>query len=63
VQAQVRYQQTAVGATVEALDERTGRVRVRFESPVSAVTPGQWLVLYRGDEVVGGGVIAAEGEE
>lgn len=63
VQAQVRYQQTAEGATVEDLDERAGRVRVRFETPVSAVTPGQWLVLYRGDEVVGGGVIAAEGEE
>jgi tRNA-uridine 2-sulfurtransferase len=32
----------------------------RFDSPQPPVTPGQSLVLYRGEELVGGGVIAAE---
>jgi tRNA-specific 2-thiouridylase len=55
--AQIRYQQTPVRATVEAAGEADGRIRVRFATPVAAVTPGQWLVLYDGDAVVGGGVI------
>jgi tRNA-uridine 2-sulfurtransferase len=32
-------------------------VRVRFEQPQRAVTPGQALVLYDGDVVLGGGNI------
>lgn len=36
-----------------------GGFRVEFESRVWALTPGQHAVLYRGEEVVGGGVIAA----
>jgi tRNA-specific 2-thiouridylase len=31
--------------------------RVRFEEPQRAVTPGQAVVCYRGEIVVGGGVI------
>ena len=34
-----------------------GRVRLRFEEPQRAVTPGQSAVLYDGDIVLGGGVI------
>jgi tRNA-specific 2-thiouridylase len=34
------------------------RWRFRFDEPQRAVTPGQSLVLYDGDRVVGGGVIA-----
>lgn len=33
---------------------------VRFDQPQAAVTPGQGAVFYRGDEVIGGGWIAAE---
>ena len=34
-----------------------GRLEVRFDAPRRAVTPGQSVVLYEGDDVVGGGVI------
>jgi tRNA-uridine 2-sulfurtransferase len=33
------------------------RMFVRFEAPVSSITPGQSVVLYDGDTVVGGGTI------
>lgn len=33
------------------------RMFVAFEAPVSAITPGQSVVLYNGDTVVGGGTI------
>ena len=39
-----------------------GRVRVAFDVPQRAVTPGQSAVLYDGDTVLGGGVIEREGE-
>jgi tRNA-specific 2-thiouridylase len=34
-----------------------GRVEVRFESPQRAIAPGQAVVFYEGDEVLGGGWI------
>jgi len=34
------------------------RLRARFAEPVRAVTPGQSLVCYQGEEVVAGGIIA-----
>lgn len=36
---------------------RADAFEVRFDMPQRAVTPGQFIVLYDGDEVVGGGVI------
>lgn len=33
------------------------RVRVEFDEPVRAVTPGQAVVFYDGDYVLGGGTI------
>lgn len=54
---QVRYRHTAEPASVE----RTGpdAVRLVFERPVRAVTPGQAAVLYDGDRVLGRGWIQA----
>ena len=39
------------------------RVEVLFEQPQRAVAPGQSVVFYQGDLVVGGGVIAAKHPE
>ena len=53
--AKVRYRQTEQPATVEALDAT--HIRVEFDAPQRAVTPGQAVVLYDGDAVLGGGTI------
>jgi len=52
---QVRYNHIPVSAVVA--QDAPGTVRVRFERPVKAVTPGQAAVFYRGDRVLGGGWI------
>ncbi|HVS80066.1 MAG TPA: tRNA 2-thiouridine(34) synthase MnmA [Candidatus Paceibacterota bacterium] len=49
-----RYRQDAVSC--EVLSHEHG-LRVHFDEPQSAVSPGQSLVLYRGEECIGGGVI------
>lgn len=57
VQAMTRYRQSVQAATVYPAPD--GRVRVRFDTPQRAVTPGQAVVFYDGDVVVGGGTIRA----
>ncbi len=58
VSAKVRYARPAApAARVEAGD---GRLTVIFREPQWAVTPGQSLVLYRGDAVIGGGIVERE---
>lgn len=54
-QAKTRYSQTAADCTVTPIDG--GRIRVDFDAPQRAVTPGQAVVLYDGDVVLGGGTI------
>ena len=56
VKARVRYRQKEQPATV--LQTGPCELRVVFDQPQRAVTPGQSLVLYDGDTVVGGGKIA-----
>lgn len=51
----IRYAHKAAPATVEPVG--SDRVRVRFDAPQSAITPGQAAVLYDGDVVLGGGWI------
>lgn len=55
--AQVRYRQKAVPCEVVQVAEEGKGVAVQFAEPVSAPTPGQFLVLYDGEKVAGGGVI------
>jgi len=55
--AVVRYRGTEYAATVEPL--AAGRAYVRFAEEPSAIAPGQAVVFYRDDEVLGGGTIAA----
>jgi len=54
VTARVRYRGAAVPATARVAGER---LLVRFSRPQRAVAPGQSVVLYHGDTVLGGGVI------
>jgi tRNA-specific 2-thiouridylase len=53
-QVKVRYRDAGHGATI--IPQPDGTVRIEFESPVRAVTPGQSAVFYDGDVVLGGGV-------
>jgi tRNA-specific 2-thiouridylase len=55
VSAKIRYGNREGKATVEPLPN--GRVRVLFDEPQRAVTPGQSVVFYDDDKVVGGGII------
>jgi len=54
-EAQIRYRHRAVAATAEILGG--GLLRVLFDEKVRAVAPGQAVVVYRGDRVLGGGWI------
>lgn len=54
-EAQIRYRSQPVPATITTLDD--GGVVVELSSSLRDVTPGQAVVLYRGDECLGGGVI------
>ena len=53
--ARVRYHQREQAATVTVLGD--GRVHLVFDEPQRAITPGQAVVLYDGDTVLGGGSI------
>ena len=53
--AKIRYRQPEQAANVEPLSEN--EALIRFDTPQSAVTPGQSAVLYDDDTVLGGGII------
>ena len=53
--ARVRYHQREQAATVTVLSD--GHVHLVFDEPQRAITPGQAVVLYDGDTVLGGGTI------
>lgn len=55
VTAKVRSRMTEQPATV--YPEEDGTITVTFDDPQRAITPGQAVVLYDGDMVVGGGTI------
>ncbi len=59
--AKVRYAHKGDVCTLEKLPG--GRMRVKFEKPVRAITPGQAVVFYEGEYVLGGGVIERGTEE
>ncbi|MBI2867173.1 MAG: tRNA 2-thiouridine(34) synthase MnmA [Chloroflexi bacterium] len=63
VTAKIRYKASEATATLHALAD--GCAELAFDEPQRAITPGQAVVFYQGEEVLGGGTIArvvTEGE-
>jgi len=58
--AQIRYRARPVPVTVTPLDAT--RAHVRFDVPQRDLTPGQFLVFYEGEIVLGGGAICMPSE-
>lgn len=52
---QIRYNHPGVAAIV--IPEKNSSLRIEFAEPQFAVAPGQSAVFYRGDQVLGGGII------
>jgi tRNA-specific 2-thiouridylase len=55
VKASIRYRHREAEAEIDPAGE--GRVRVRFQEPQAAIAPGQSVVFYEGETVLGGGII------
>lgn len=55
VSARIRYNAPEVDAAVSEMND--GQVRVDFKNPQDAVTPGQSVVFYQDDIVLGGAII------
>jgi tRNA-specific 2-thiouridylase len=55
ISAQIRHRHRPSPGRVRALEN--GRAEFAFDAPQSAITPGQAVVFYDGDIVVGGGWI------
>lgn len=54
-QAKNRYRQTDQNCTIEKIEN--GRCRIRFDLSQRAITPGQFIVFYKEDICLGGGII------
>ena len=55
VNAKIRYSHKGAPCVIAEIGEDL--VQCRFSEPVRAVTPGQAVVFYDGDYIVGGGTI------
>ncbi len=55
VAVKIRHKHQAAPAMIESAGP--GEIRVTFDEPQRAITPGQAAVFYDGDMVVGGGWI------
>jgi tRNA-specific 2-thiouridylase len=55
VEVKIRYATPAVAATIQPRSDTT--LRILFDEPQRALSPGQSAVFYRNDRVLGGGII------
>ena len=55
VQGKIRYKSAPVSCTFEIIDDNN--MKIIFDEPVKSATPGQSLVLYNNDILLGGGII------
>jgi tRNA-specific 2-thiouridylase len=55
ITAKIRYKASETPATLTPLPD--GSAHVRFDEPLRDITPGQGVVFYQGDVVLGGGFI------
>ena len=58
--AKIRYKDPGDPAWVTQVDgsgDGDGTVTVKFQAPKRSITPGQSVVFYEGDDLVGGAVI------
>ncbi len=60
VRARIRYRAPEQEAVVYPLER--GKVKVTFRTPVAGIAPGQAVVFYSGEEVLGGGIILGDYE-
>lgn len=57
IMAKIRYSHPGENCVVTDVSEDKSRVRIQFDQPVRAVTPGQAAVFYQDGYVLGGGTI------
>lgn len=55
VTAKIRYSAPEAAAEISSIDK--GTIKVTFDKPQRAITPGQAVVFYKNDIVIGGGTI------
>lgn len=63
LKARIRFQHEDAEAEAIPIDIDNRKVLVKFKEPQRAITPGQAVVFYSGDIVVGGGIIEKEVKE
>jgi len=56
-QARIRHRQPLQACAFQPVADDPGRCLVRFDQSQRAVTPGQSIVFYQGDDCLGGGII------
>lgn len=59
VEVKTRYSAKSAKAKISSLGE--DRIKIVFDEPQRAITPGQSAVFYKGDIVLGGGKLIQEG--
>jgi tRNA-specific 2-thiouridylase len=57
VEVQIRHRAPTAAAEIVRLDD--SEIELALQEPVAAIAPGQSLVIYEDDRVLGGGIIEA----